>query len=171
MTKKLNYWLRVSPFVLVLCLAAGALGLTGCPTEPDDTDNLIGTWTNVWHPDEEDEYITTVIITDKTVVYQGSYEGTIANEPDFEAASGVFIIKFTKYATDYDGNPVTTHANVGKYGALYWRDLTSSSVFMADAYTSYTHTLVDTLPNATAAFTEDKVGDYIDWSMVGAYTK
>ncbi|MDR1029984.1 MAG: hypothetical protein LBL76_03825 [Treponema sp.] len=163
------------PLLFGLCLVLGAaVFFSGCKTdEEDDTGNLVGKWENVYHdPNGAYPDFTTIIeITGETVVYTGSYEATIANEPDFETSYGVLILKFTKYATDYDGNPVATHANVGKFGALYWKDLTDSSVSLADAYKDYVHQLVDTLDTAKTTFTNDKIGDYIDWSGTSPYNK
>jgi hypothetical protein len=166
---------RALSFFFVLCLVVGATVLSGCKTEEEDTGNLVGTWVNV--AGENGEYVTTITITNSTVVYSGSYEGTVSNSPDFEASYGVLIIEFTKYA-DWGSEPSVTHDNVGKFGALYWKDLTTSSVSLADAYKKVnpedpyaSHTMFDTLVEAEAAFTNDAVGEYIDWSITSPYTK
>ncbi|MDR2403451.1 MAG: hypothetical protein LBD78_05430 [Spirochaetaceae bacterium] len=159
-------------FITVFLFTLTAL-LPGCKHEPDEKGSLAGVWKNVYHDPtgEYPDYVTEITITGNTVVYQGSYEAEIVNTPNFEAPYGVLIIKFTKYATNYDGNPVTTHANVGKYGALYWKDLTVSLVYLADAYTGYTHRMFTNLQAAQMAFTDEKVGDYVDWSITSPYNK
>jgi hypothetical protein len=146
---------------------------TGCGEDEDDPGALHGTWKNV-AVFGEDEYITIIKIDTSamTIVYEDSYEGQIANSPNFDAASGVLIIKFTKYA-DWGSTPSTTHDNVGKFGAMYWTGLTASQVSLADAYTGYTHVMFDTIGEAQTAFTPaaDKVGEYVDWSITSPYTK
>jgi hypothetical protein len=154
----------------LLLFTLGTL-LLGCPGEPDPA-SLVATWENVYHDPNGTypDFTTTINITSGTVIYTGSYEAEIANEPDFEASYGVLILKFTKYA-NWGETPSTTHANVGKYGAMYWKDLTDSSVSLADAYTSGAHTMTDTLTAAKAAFTNDKAGDYIDWALTSSYNR
>ena len=158
---------------VVSCLSATLL-LTSCNTEADDSGNLNGTWENVYvdPSGEEPDYITTIKINTsaKTVIFQGSYEGTIANSYNYEAKSGVLIVKFTKYA-DWGSEPSSTHANVGKYGALYWTALTATSVSLSDAYVGFDHVMFDTLTEANAQFTLDNAGDYVNWSWTSPYTK
>ena len=162
-----------------LCLITAFLFL-GCPMEGSSgggggnntiTGNLVNTWEYVYDPGGANEFITTIKITKTTITYEGNYTGTIVNPPNLTTQSGVLIIQFTKYANNYDGNPVTTHANVGKYGALYWKDLSANSVYMADAYEGSTHTMFSNLQEAKTNFTLDNVGDYIDWSITSPYTK
>jgi hypothetical protein len=153
---------------LALFLSAGLLFIS-CSDNANSSGDLNGTWDDGWNP---------VIIDSsaKTIVYTGSYEGVIANAPNgYTAKSGVLIIQFTKYANFGAGTPSTSHANVGKYGALYWTELTASSVRLADAYntTTWVHVMYPTLAEANAAFTPaaDKVGTYVDWSPTAPYTK
>jgi hypothetical protein len=162
---------NVFALAVLFCLSTALLS-TGC-SDPDDSGNLNGTWKNVASYGETD-YITIIKINTsaKTVLYEGSYEGQIANSPNFDAADGVLIIKFTKYA-DWGGEPSVSHANVGKFGAMYWTGLTSSQVSLADAYDGYTHAMYDTIGDAQTAFTPfaDKAGDFVDWSITSPYIK
>lgn len=146
--------------------------LLGCQID-DDTGNLHGTWINVYDPGGENEFTTTIIINSsaKTIEYADSYEGEIINSPDFSAVNGVLIIKFTKYCDFMYPPPISTHSNVNKFGALYWRELTIGSVLMADAYDGLDHLIFDTIEEAQTAFTIDKANNYVDWSYVGTYTK
>jgi hypothetical protein len=156
--------------VLALGLVAGALSLAGCGEE-GKTGNLVGTWKNIYKPGEPEEFITTISITDSAVDYEGTYKATIENDPDFEAKSGVLIIKFTEYTFDPD--------NVGKYSGLYWKDLKPSSVAFADAYgpekdpdTGFKlHNIVATLEEARTKYTKDTVGNFVDWSITSPYDK
>jgi hypothetical protein len=166
---------KTVPIFLVLCFVSTALLFSGCKNEPEETGNLVGLWTNV-----SGNFTTTITITNDTVAYSGNYKAEIVNDPNFEASSGVLIIKFTHYADWSGGEPSlsTDHASVGKYGALYWRDLTSSSVSLADAYKKVeptdafpSHTMFNTLEEAQATFTTNAVSDYINWSITSPYTK
>jgi len=171
--RRVELIVRGASFVVLLMI----LLLTGCP-RPLPTANLNGEW--------RDNYgsIFTINTSAKTIKYMvdashTNYEGQIVNWSDFTAANGVLIIKFTKYYTiTYGGAPdyamtiQETPAKNGKFGALYWRDLTSISVYLADAYdSSYNHVMYDTLNSAQTNFTMDKVSNYIDWSITSSYTK
>jgi hypothetical protein len=147
---------------------------TGCKTDEDDDPVILdGTWKNVASYDGID-YITIIKINTsaKTIVYEGSYEGQIANAPNFNDKNGVLIINFTKYA-DWGADPSTSHANVGKFGAMYWTGLTAKQVSLADAYSGWDHVMFDTIGEAQTAFTPaaDKVSTYVDWSITAPYTK
>jgi hypothetical protein len=151
-------------FPLVFALVMGSLLLSGC-NSGDPKPWLPATWTNVSYG------MTTIIkITATTISYSDSYndyEGIISNTPDFEASDGVLIIKFTKCADGDSGS-------LNKYGALYWKELTPTSVYMADAYVhegqNWLRAVFDDLPTAKASFTRDNEGTYIsDWSIVSPY--
>jgi hypothetical protein len=169
-----RHWAR-GVFALAVMFCLSALLFTGCK-EPDNSGNLNGVW--------RDSYGDIITINASTIKYQYSgpmdyYEGTIVNSPDFTAASGVLIIQFTEYYDFvYESSPpysLTSHtkntANYGKYGALYWKDLTPNSVSMSDAYESGSHKIFDSLPLAQANFTMDRAGNYVDWSITSPYTK
>ena len=161
----------------LLCLASGFLFLA-CPMSAGNGSgggvqgNLAGTWIT----DEGGPYETTVTITTTTAGYPGSWEGTIVNSPNFTATTGVLICQITKYADNF-GDPLNpTHANVGKFCGMYWKDLSAGQVYLADAYdtsSGYVHAIFNTQAEAVAAFTPvaDKVGNYINWSIVAPYTK
>jgi hypothetical protein len=158
--------------IIALLAVCAALLFSGCPTEPAAGD-LNGRW--------NDGYATiTVNVSAKTISYSDNYEGTIVNSPDFTAANGVIIIRFTKYwDQDWSNYPDVTYtentANVGKYGALYWKDLSDNTVYMADAYTQslpYTHVMFGTLGEAQNNFTIARAGEYVNWgSGISPYTK
>jgi len=161
--------------------------LTGCSPTGGTSSTVTATVTANLNGEWKDSYgtIVTINTSAKTIKYMvdashTSYEGQIVNSPDFTAANGVLIIKFTKYYTiEYDWNPPydmtkyeETPANNGKFGALYWKDLMSNSVYLADAYdSSYNHVMYSTLNEAQTNFTMDKVGNYIDWSYTSPYKK
>ena len=167
----------------ILIILIVVLLFTSCQTDTDDSKSLNGSWS--------DEYGNIIINTAAgTIIYAGSYEGKIANSPspDYSAVSGVLIIEFTKYwdvewvpDPDDSENWIAVSEenteNIGKFGALYWTDLTLNSVRMSDAGTGgmydYEHTMFNTITEAQAAFTpyQDKVITYVDWSALTPYTK
>jgi hypothetical protein len=165
----------------------GALALVGCGGDDGDTGNLVGKWQNVYDDGQGgDPYITTYNINGTTVKYEDTYEATIENKPDFDAKYGVLIIKFTKYVVyDYSDFPNVTsyedETKKDKYAALYWRDLTASTVKLADAWVTTVdessgnstseHKMVDDMSTATTTFTNDTVSNFIDWSGVSPYDK
>jgi len=171
--RSVELFVRRSASIAVLLMI---LLFAGCTEEQEDTTigHLNGVWIN-----NSAGYITTIKIdtSAKTVEYVNSYKGDIVNAPDYTAVNGVLIIKFTKYwDMDYSSYPDITYTenttNIDKYGALYWKGLTDNSVYMADAYdASYNHVMFDDFSEAQTNFTIDKVGDYIDWSIVSPYTK
>jgi len=157
---------------LVLVLLSAFL--VSCDKEPKA--NLNGTWN---YTSGNYSYDIKINTTAKTIEYGTNYKGNIVNSPNYEDASGVIIIEFTYYyETVYGGPPEyavissgeTTKYN-GKYGAMYWKDLTLDSVYLADAYESSTHAMRDSLAQAQADFTLSKVGNYINWSYISPYTK
>jgi hypothetical protein len=150
-------------FPLVFALVMGALLLSGCDSG-DPKAWLPDTWTNV-----SGGFTTIITITPTTVSYSDSYEGIIANAPDFEASDGILIIKFTKHAEWNGESMVFSDTNIGKYGALYWKELTPTSVSLADAYTGFDPALFDDLSTAKANFTHDNEGMYINWSITAPY--
>jgi len=170
---------------VLLCLSA-ALVFTGCSTDPDDSENLNGTWIY-----SSPGYSSSIKINSsaKTIVYEENYEGDIVNSPDYAAVNGVLIVKFTKYwetnwemidpegdfedINNWTSTTAETDANNGKFGAVYWRDLKAGSVRMADAYTNagFTHVILADLATAQTSFTLERAGEYVDWSITGTYTK
>ena len=155
-------------YFVILTLVASFLFL-GCPN-PKNEGNLIGTW--------NDGY-TEVVISSATIKFGNNYEGDIKNSPDFKAANGVLIIQFTGYwDADYTNYPDVEYTantdNVNQFGALYWANLTETSVNMSDAGTggfdNYEHTMFGTLTEAQNEFTLDKAGTYASLSGT-AYTK
>ena len=144
--------------------------IISCQEQPEDS---VGTLHGVWYFNSGgwEDYIV-IDIMEKTILYYNNYKAEIVNSPDFKAANGVLIIKFTKYwETDWNTfETEETDKYNGKFGALYWKDLKSSSISMSDAYSGYTHTMFDSESQAKTNFTLDKTGDYISaWG--GPYYK
>ena len=168
---------RAASLTFVLFLSVGLM-FVSCSADESDSGNLDGTWSYINAGNPQYNYDIIINTSAKTILYTGSptYEGIIANAPNgYTASSGVLIIQFTKYAGYGEGAPSATHANVGKFGALYWTDLTATSIKAADAYnqTTYTHVMFPTVAEANAAFTPaaDKVGTYVGWSGIAPLVK
>jgi hypothetical protein len=167
----------VFAFFVMLCLSAALLfaGCSGAGAGAGAKGNLNGTW------DDGFGYGLVLINTSaKTVIMKDDYEGTIVNSPDFTAANGVLIIKFTQYITKvYDSSPpydftsTPTPENIGKFAALYWTELTVNSVKLADGYEGFDHVMFATQELAEAAFlpAADTVGTYAPWGITAVYTK
>jgi len=154
----------------LLVILIVSIVIAGCQPEPEENGNLNGTWSSSY-----DSY--KIDTSAKTIEYVGNYKADIVNSPDYEAGSGILIVKFTwYYETIYDENWTVISEGVtdvynGKFGAVYWKGLTNSSVQMADAYDTavWSRAMYDTLDEAKVNFTSDKTGNYI--SVWGSYTK
>ena len=171
--KKLCQYIARSVFILAIlfCLSLSFL-FTGCETG-DGGGYLGGTW--------NDGFGYRVINTSAmTIEFENVYKGKIANSPNFRAENGFLIIEFTEYFDeDFSSWPDITYtpnpANIGKFGALYWRDLTSNSVRFADHWKEVTtsnweHVMYSDIGEATANFTMGIIND-IDWGAISPHTK
>ncbi|MCL2270230.1 MAG: hypothetical protein FWC24_02690 [Treponema sp.] len=157
--------------LLVVSFLSATLFFTGCKTDSDDPGALNGTWSSY------DSYV--INTSTNKIEYVGNYKADIVNSPKYDAATGVLIIRFTWYLeTIYDWNPPYDSVSQteredynGKFGAVYWKDLTAGSVQMADAYDTATwgHAMYDTIEEAKTNFTIDRTADYV--SMWGTYSK
>jgi len=167
-TESRAWFIKRASYCIALVMLTSFI-LTGCQEPEDDFGNLNGTWLSY------DSYI--ISASTNEIEHVGNYKADIVNFPDYKAKSGVLIIKFTWYfETIYDeswkvvSSGETTKYNE-KYGAVYWNNLKSKSVKIANAYDTVTwaHAMFDNLTDAQTNFTIDKTDDYI--SMWGAYKK
>jgi hypothetical protein len=113
------------------------------------------------------------IITGTTVEYvydKGSsptnYKGTIEFVSNYNSDSGLIIIKYTV-------RPTYTAYNNKDYFAIYYRNLRSDSVQLANTTTLPDYTCADTatLEEAKAKFTRMTMGNYVSWSIVQSQTR
>ena len=113
------------------------------------------------------------IITGTTVEYfydKGSsptdYKGTIEFVSNYNSNSGLIIIEYTVKPT-YSGY------NNGDYFAVYYRNLGTNSVQLANTTTLPDYSCPDTatLEEAKAKFTRMTMGNYVDWSVVMSQTR
>jgi hypothetical protein len=170
---------------LGLCLAIGTLGLVGCDPGRGETGILTGFWSS-----GTDGYVITNNTFNNTLIYFGykdadhpewsdySFTGTIKNKPDFTQKAGVIIVEYTKkpiYGQYETTSPYSLTGGAppsGSFMGIYWRDLTTVSVKLANAYdSSNTETETTTLDDAITKFTERKAGDFVDWSIVASQAK
>jgi hypothetical protein len=167
-------------FLLGVCLIMGTLGFIGCDTDGDeDTGILTGSWSS-----GSDGYV----ITNTALEYKGykdathpewsdtNFTGTIKNNPDFTQKSGVIIIEYTKKPINgqYDANYTLTGgaAPTGAFMGIYWRDLTTDSVSLANAYdSSGSETETTTLDDAKAKFTLANADTLVSWTYVQSQAK
>jgi hypothetical protein len=163
---------RAKRFLYVgLVLLVMAAVIVGCDSGSDEDADLNGLWVS-----DFDGYVINTK-ADK-IYYLDNFSADIVNAPDYSATSGVLIIEFTSYyEIEYDEDwEVVSEGwiedNNGKFGAVYWIELTADSVKMANAYDTETweHSMYDTKSEAEAAFTpyQDKSGDFV--SQWGTYT-
>ena len=140
-----------------------ALLFTGCKQEPDENKNTsfipVGKWT--------DDYGGGYTITNTTVKYftaDSEWEGTtypgeetsgtIELAHDFPNKSGVLIIKIT--------NTTATGLTTGKYTCVYYKDYTSSHVFLANPIdAAYAPIQKDTFAEAERTFNVDNVETHV----------
>jgi hypothetical protein len=158
---------KLSLLLALLCLA---LALAGCDHEsPDEGGVLTGNWKYSFEYGGID-YVTEIKITGSTVEFTDSfcsYKANIVNSPNFEESYGVLITEFTEYSGEPNYN--------GKFGAMYWKGLSSNSVYLAEVWSSGgsipTRTTSDDLNAAKTAFPKDGGSAIIDWSILSPYSK
>jgi hypothetical protein len=171
---------RAFSVVFAFCVAAAIVVFVGCKDEPDEKDNLIGTWTDATGGDG-------YTISAKTLTYNGyadqehnppyydtNFEGKIVNDPNLEGKNGVIIIEYTKKPIDgvWENNVCTGPAAPleGNFIAIYWKNLTAGSVDMAGAIaTDYSNPATVTLQEAKTKFTIETANIYA--IMYGAYSR
>jgi len=152
---------KCARYLCVLFLFASFLVL-GCeePKEEENTGFIpVGEWT--------DDYGGGYTITSTTVKYftaDSEWEGitypgeetsgTIEVAKDFSKNSGVLIIKITQ--------TTATGLTEGKYTSVYYKDYTSSHVFLANPIdASYAPIEKDTLAEAESTFNVDNVDTHV----------
>ncbi|MDR2419503.1 MAG: hypothetical protein LBD79_10705 [Treponema sp.] len=168
--------------LLGVCLVLGALGFVGCETGGDEENySLVGVWSS-----GSDGYL----ISKNTLTYEGfkdlehpewsdyNFTGTIKNNPDFTQKAGVIIVEYTKkpiygkYNDDWKltGGEAPTNSFMG----IYWQELTTSSVRLANSYDSTdteTETEAESLDDAEKKFTQDNEGTLVNWTNVQPQTR
>jgi hypothetical protein len=144
----------------------GTGGGTGNNTIPLST--LYDTWTSQYG--EGYTISRTALSYDSGFGEEYNYAGNNITVVSFNNTNtaGVIIFRYTKTTSSTNPNP-----EVGKYTAVYYRNLTTSSVDMATANLgvagNYETPTANSLSAAKLQFTADKAGDYV--SMYGSYTK
>jgi len=89
-----------------------------------------------------------------------SFESYIISAVDFTRTSGILIVKLTD-VTNATGDYPTNYAT-GKYIGVYYKDYTTSHVFIANAIDE-TYALIqkDSLHEALTTFNENNVGNHV----------
>ncbi|MDR0878032.1 MAG: hypothetical protein LBN21_08265 [Treponema sp.] len=133
----------------VVCLAIGALSFVGCPLDPDDGDEsdelnsgLIGTW----FADFGGGYTDTYIVTATTISHPDGW-------PPYADASIEWVYNFNSGGTA--GCIIIKRAEDNKYNAVYFKELTATTVLLGDAYDT-TITWPDDTDSSVATLDEAK---------------
>jgi hypothetical protein len=153
----------------------GALSLAGCEqaTEPDFYDRQfvpVGHWSfgSDFYDIEGSSltYTSSWAVSDYGPAGGHTFSGNIIAAVDFSETSGVLIIKITGAPT-YDfmsGTPLTA----GKYTGVYYKEFTSSHVFLANPIDSkFAPIEVDTLNSALSTFTTGAMGNHVTFWGTG----
>jgi hypothetical protein len=156
-----------------LCLAA--VFFTGCDTG-GTPGNLEGVWSSGFDGYE---------IYGNTLIYNGydsrpngrfSFIAAIENSPNFSASSGVLIVKYLM-PPFYDPNYSYTGSTAftlpsNSYMGIYWRELNSNSVLLANAWDpAGPETEAATYAAAAAKFTPYAENNFVGWAGVTAQVR
>jgi hypothetical protein len=156
--------------LLVLYLLGGAALFTACDTGGNTPSSLEGVWSSGTGEGYE--------IYGDTLIYNGvdskgngrfSFIAAIENNPDFTAPSGVLIVKYlmkpnydptwSERGSSYYEEPANS------YMGVYWRELNSGSVALANAY-DVSGTEEPTKEDAVAKFTLAANENFVSWNYV-----
>jgi hypothetical protein len=161
---------RIIFLILVLILVTGSLSLLGCEqtTGSDFFDRQfipVGNWAHEGNGYDIDNATVRYYSPSYGAEYPAAeLKGNIVAAVDFSESSGVVIIKVTE-ATETDNT-------VGKYTGVYYKDHTSSHIYMANPIGSapiYPPIEANTLNDALRIFTAGTMGTHV--SMWGTYSK
>jgi hypothetical protein len=169
----------------VLCLVMGALSLVGC-SEPDPAEYFdrqfvpVGEWSDgfggeykikrfentveynmaAWGSPGDGDYYPAINFT-------GNIEAAI----DFSGTSGVLIVKVIAASPDEPGYFIDNYS-VGSYTGVYYKEYTSSHVFLANAINTSSYAPIEaaTLNAALSTFTAGNAGTHVG-SWGSGYSK
>lgn len=139
--------------VSVLAFSFSACNVT---TEPevehvykqiDADDPLVGTWT-------DGTKYGTYIITNTTFENAGSYKGNNLVVQKLDSTSGYIYIKYT-VSMNEDYSYSETAPDVGKWYAIFYKDLGAEKISIYGAYKEGGATSCETLDEAVTEFTVD----------------
>jgi len=164
--------------VLVLLTAF----MIGCKTESEDDTNIPGklpaTIISEWDCLGIELYTIAADTIEYEPGYKAAYKGTIEFVSNYSSDSGLIIVKYTTPPSHTiwenfvdTGKPF--HVNGYDYTAVYYRNLTSSTVQLANVINLVNNSSVDTLTldEAKTKFTKSNAGKYVDWNYVQSSTK
>lgn len=141
--------------VSVLAFSFSACNVT---TEPevehvykqiDADDLLVGTWTG-----GSTEWPESYTITNTTFESKGSYKGNNLVVQKLDSTSGYIYIKYT-VAMNADWSYSETAPDVGKWYAIFYKDLGAEKISLSGAYKDGGATSCKTLDEAVTEFTVD----------------
>jgi len=162
---------------LLICLALSLLwaAFAGCDTGTvgEDDGNIPGTLpaglAGTW--EDFDSFTIDTTATPATLEYNDGgygfgYKGNIVFVSNYDSGSGIIIVQYTT-------PPTEGYINGRNYHGVYYRELTSDTVKLANTTNLSDYSSVDTVASGDAInkFTKGKMGDYVDWSYVPPYVK
>ena len=164
--------------VLVLLTAF----MVGCKTESEDDTNIPGnlpvSMIGEWDCLGFELYTIDTDTFEYEPGYEAAYKGTIEFVSNYSNESGLIIVKYTTPPghtiwENYVDTGKPFHVNGYDYTAVYYRNLTSSTVQLANVINLADNSSVDTLTlgEAKAKFTRSNAGKYVNWSYVQPFTK
>jgi hypothetical protein len=134
---------------------------------------LQGEWLSYQYDNPSDSYT----ITGTEITYNGgvaispdyNYTGTIRYVSNYSSDSGLIIIEYTSKPS-YTNNG---GHNGNDFFALYYRNLKSKTMQMANTTLLGPNTCVDTatLDEAIKKFTRMNMGNYVDWGNVQPFVR
>jgi hypothetical protein len=138
----------------------------GSGTGNNTAPSLQGQWVGVVLPSNTPDTYTVTAAALEYDDHTGDpfeYSGAIAEIVSFSASAGVIIIQYTAVPP--------SQGNVGNFFGVYYRDLSSSSVRMANAWAASggSYPQATTLQDAKNMFKEANVGAHV--SVWGRYNK
>jgi hypothetical protein len=156
---------RAVSLVLVLGLIMGALSLTGCNLNDDGDDTgdglisgLKGTWKGAFDWGEDIYTITANTLAESGSGAMAVFNSNIEYVYNFSNTAGAIIVKYTD-GTDFSGNSL-----IGKYSAIYFKELTAATVILGNAYDAAsmgaTPVEVDSLDAAKEKFKPANMSSY-----------
>lgn len=148
----------LSSFVVLAC-AAFVLCVASCK-EPDDTsaeNTVIGTWLCESSSQTEKYIVTAAKFEDwgkasTATVFSESYAGSDLDIEKADETSGIIYMKYTR-SMNSDWSYSESAPDVGKWYAVAYKNLTSTSVAFSGAYSATGVTSTETLAAAKTEFT------------------
>ena len=155
-------------FALLLALLAscgdlyGKVGGDDINTPGTLPQSLVGQWVFPATGTLAEQYVITPY-TLQYIDHSGSgfgFKGYIRFVSNFSSTSGIIIIEYI--------DPPLDRGGINRFFGIYYRNITGSTVQMANSFDLVNRITPDTatLDEATRRFTRGRMGRYVDWGVV-----